>query len=169
MPDDVVFVAALDDGRAMRLRSISDAVARPEVVSEYGEWGEIDPAAMSMAMDRWLIEVEDGGWVAVGDMSAHPQWYGASPGSRAMNIGIGLVADVRGHGIGWRAQAGLAAHLHSVGVVRVEASTDVMNVAEQRALSRAGFVHEGTLRGAQVRADGRHDLQVWSHLDPSAD
>ena len=23
---------------------------------------------------------------------------------------------------------------------------------------------EGVLRGAQVRADGRHDLQLWSHL-----
>ena len=171
MSGDVVFEAVLDDGGALRLRSISDDVARPEVVSEYGEWGEIDPAAKSLSLDRWLIEVQDEGegWAAVGDMSAHPQWYGASPGSRAMNIGIGLVAEARGRGIGWRAQAGLAAHLHASGVVRVEASTDVTNAAEQRALSRAGFVYEGTLRGAQVRADGRHDLQVWSHLVARAD
>ena len=31
-------------------------------------------------------------------------------------------------------------------------------------LERAGFRLEGVLRGAQVRRDGRHDLQVWSHL-----
>jgi RimJ/RimL family protein N-acetyltransferase len=58
----------------------------------------------------------------------------------------------------------LADVLHERGIVRVEASTDVTNVAEQRALAKAGFICEGTLRGAQMRADGRHDLQLWAHL-----
>jgi RimJ/RimL family protein N-acetyltransferase len=68
-------------------------------------------------------------------------------------------------GIGAVAQRLLAEELHLRGVVRVEASTDVENTPEQRSLARAGFEHEGTLRRAQARKDGRHDLQVWSHLD----
>jgi len=53
-------------------------------------------------------------------------------------------------------------------VIRVEAGTDVDNVAEQTSLERAGFVLEGTLRLAQERRDGLHDLQIWSHIRPAA-
>lgn len=42
-------------------------------------------------------------------------------------------------------------------VHRVEAGTDVDNIAEQRALQRAGFRREGVARGAQWRAGGWHD------------
>jgi RimJ/RimL family protein N-acetyltransferase len=44
----------------------------------------------------------------------------------------------------------LADLLHKRGVYRVEALTDVSNVAEQRTLAKAGFQFEGVLRGAQV-------------------
>ena len=54
--------------------------------------------------------------------------------------------------------------LHAGGVHRVQASTDVANIAEQRSLERAGFVREGVARGSQVRADGRHDLVLYSCL-----
>jgi len=142
----------------------------PASPSPWGDWGEKDPEAMSLAMERWLVELtsEEGETEAVGDLSAHSVWYGASPGSRAINIGISLVEDHRGRGIGAVAQRLLAQELHSRGVVRVEASTDVENLAEQRALERAGFTYEGTLRLAQGRADGLHDLQVWSHVRPPA-
>jgi RimJ/RimL family protein N-acetyltransferase len=121
---------------------------------------------MQMHIDTWLVEVvgDDGRPLVVGDLTAHAVWYGPTLGSRAMNIGISLVEDFRGHGIGAIAQRLLAELLHEQGIVRVEASTDVENAAEQRALSRAGFIQEGTLRSAQSRADGLHDLQVWSHL-----
>ena len=59
----------------------------------------------------------------------------------------------------------LAAELFATtDVHRVEASTDVENVAEQRALEKAGFVREGIQRGAQFRAGGRHDLVTYSRL-----
>ena len=47
---------------------------------------------------------------------------------------------------------------------RIEASTDVTNIAEQKSLERAGFTREGVLRSAQKRADGRHDLYAYSIL-----
>ena len=49
-------------------------------------------------------------------------------------------------------------------VNRVEAQTDVENIAEQRALEKAGFVREGVLRGSQFRAGGYHDLVSYSVL-----
>jgi len=97
-------------------------------------------------------------------MSAHPHFYGPNAGSKAMNMGITIADEHRGRGIGTQAQRMLAELLHSRGIVRVEASTDISNIAEQRALAKAGFVCEGTLRGAQMRGDGRHDLQLWAHL-----
>lgn len=39
-----------------------------------------------------------------------------------------------------------------------------LNIGEQKALERAGFKYEGTLRKAQARIDALHDIQVWSHI-----
>ena len=47
---------------------------------------------------------------------------------------------------------------------RVEAQTDVENIAEQRSLEKAGFVREGIARGAQFRAGSFHDLVTYSRL-----
>ena len=47
---------------------------------------------------------------------------------------------------------------------RIEAQTDVDNIAEQRSLEKAGFVREGTARGAQFRAGAYHDLVTYSIL-----
>ncbi len=49
-------------------------------------------------------------------------------------------------------------------VQRVEASTDLENLAEHRALEKAGFQREGVLRRAQFRAGDWHDLVVYSVL-----
>lgn len=133
------------------------------VTSEYEDWGQRDPAAQPVDLERWRIVVDG---VEVGELSAHSRWYGPTAGSRAMSIGITISPEFRGRGHGAEAQRLLAELLHERGVVRVEASTDIANLAEQRALARAGFALEGTLRGAQVRADGRHDLQLWSHVSP---
>ena len=141
----------------------TEAVESPDSPSEFEDWGEIDPRARPTELLRWLIEA-DGGSV-VGDLSAHPVYHGPTAGSRAMNIGITVLEAFRGRGIGTIAQRLLAEELHLRGVIRVEASTDVRNLPEQRALAKAGFVMEGVLRRAQGRRDGIHDLQLWSHIE----
>ena len=160
----------IDGLGTVTIRGIDDDHPRPASTSTWADWGEVDRTAMPEDLRRWLIEVTDvhGNVTTVGDLSAHPVRYGPTAGSRALNIGISLVEEFRGRGIGAIAQNLLAEHLHDEGVVRVEASTDVDNVAEQRALARAGFVYEGVLRQAQQRADGLHDLQSWSHVRPGA-
>jgi RimJ/RimL family protein N-acetyltransferase len=72
-------------------------------------------------------------------------------------IGIWLRPEYRGRGIGTAAQARVAElFFRHTTVNRVEAHTDVENVAEQRALEAAGFWREGVTRGAQWR-DGAYD------------
>jgi len=103
--------------------------------------------------------VEDG---EVADVAV---FHGPNPGSRAFNIGIALLPKHRGHGHGTEAQRQLAAYLFAHTMVeRLEASTDVGNLAEQRALERAGFTREGTLRHAQFRDGEFHDMVLYSRL-----
>ena len=157
----------IDGLGSIKIRAIGESDSRPKSFSVYEDWGDFAPEAANLQMLRWVIELTnlDGPNVAVGDLSAHATWYGPSRGSRAMNIGISLVESYRGLGIGTAAQRLLAKELHSQGVIRVEAGTDVTNIAEQRALENAGFAYEGTLKKAQARADGLHDLQVWAHIE----
>jgi RimJ/RimL family protein N-acetyltransferase len=101
----------------------------------------------------------------VGDVSWIPVANGPTYPCLAWNIGITLLPGARGRGIGWRAQRLLAEHLFATtDLDRVQASTDVENLAERRALERAGFVHEGVLRGAQVRGGRRRDIVLYGLL-----
>ncbi len=89
--------------------------------------------------------------------------YGPGTESRALNIGIALHPDARGHGYGTEAQRLVAELLFELfDIERVEASTDIENLAEQRSLEKAGFTREGVLRRAQFRAGGYHDLVYYS-------
>jgi aminoglycoside 6'-N-acetyltransferase len=107
--------------------------------------------------------VGEGEPVPIGSVSWHAVDYGPPPTSRGWNIGITLVPEWRGFGHGTRAQRLLAEHLFATTVAeRVEASTDVDNTAERRALERAGFSYEGVLRRAQFRAGGWRDMALYS-------
>jgi RimJ/RimL family protein N-acetyltransferase len=65
-----------------------------------------------------------------------------------LQIGILLFPEHRGKGIGTAAQRLLADSLFSTTLAnRLEATTEIDNVAEQRALENAGFVREGVVRG----------------------
>lgn len=102
-----------------------------------------------------LAVLADGGELA-GEVSWHWNHWGPNAGSRCPMIGIWLRPTHRGRGIGRRAQAELVElFFRHTTANRVEASTDVENVAEQRALEAAGFRREGRIRGSQWR-DGRH-------------
>jgi RimJ/RimL family protein N-acetyltransferase len=107
----------------------------------------------------------DAGGTAVGEVSWHAVDYGPPPSSRALNVGISLAREHRGKGYGTQAQRALAGYLFATYPLnRVEASTDVTNVAEQRALEKAGFTREGVLRGAQWRAGEWHDLVGYARV-----
>ena len=168
-------VALTSSGLEVRVRRLRDGETRPDSSSEYDDWGTFDIRFEEDWHDRAMVESRppgspDSAWIAVGDMSWHSELHGPNLASRAISIGVSLTEDARGRGIGTVAQSLLALALHRAGIHRVEASTDVANLAEQHALARGGFTREAVLRGAQVRADGRHDLVLFSCLpgEPTA-
>lgn len=111
--------------------------------------------------DLLIVRLEDG--ERVGTVQFHRVSYGSS--SPAANVGIFVAPEFRGHGYGAEAQRLLADYLLSFYPIgRVEAGTDAENVAEQRALERAGFVREGIARAASWRGDRWHDMVVYSRI-----
>ena len=150
-----------DSGARVTLRLAVDGEVLPDSSSVYDEWGEMLPLTETVgSIERLVIECDG---EPVGHVSWHRTHYGPNLGSCAWNIGIGLTTPAQGLGLGTVAQRLLAHHLLLTGPLdRVEASTDVENYAEQRALEKAGFTREGILRSAQERLDGRHDLISYS-------
>jgi RimJ/RimL family protein N-acetyltransferase len=111
-----------------------------------------------------LVETIEDGRV-VGTVGWHLVHYGANAESRAWMFGIDIVPDARGKGYGTEAQRLVAEYLfRTTSANRVEASTDVENLAEQRSLEKAGFTREGVARGAQLRAGSYHDLVLYGKL-----
>jgi RimJ/RimL family protein N-acetyltransferase len=116
---------------------------------------------------------EEGGSLAVetpeGTLAGGVSWFsvphGPTAACRALNIGISLLPGQRGRGYGAAAQHALAEYLFATTLVeRIEAETDVANVAEQRALERAGFTREGVLRHAQFHVGQWRDTVLYSVL-----
>ena len=80
-------------------------------------------------------------------------------------IGIALLPEWRGQGIGWRAQAMFCSYLFEhTPVQRIEAATHAENVAEQGSLEKAGFTLEGVIRAAEFRAGQWRDGYLYSRL-----
>jgi len=109
------------------------------------------------------VEAPDG--ALAGTVSWFTVPHGPSAACRALNIGISLLPGHRGRGYGSAAQRALAEYLFATTLTeRIEAETDVENIAEQRALERAGFTREGVLRHTQFRAGRWRDNVIYSVL-----
>jgi RimJ/RimL family protein N-acetyltransferase len=171
------------DGATIRLREATIADAEvvdargldPARIGEFNDLGQAAPRPLAedLADGRSFMTPEHGRLLierlsdarVIGDVSWHPVRYGPNERSTALNIGISLDPEARGHGHGSEAQRLLAELLFALyRVERVEASTDVDNIAEQRSLEKAGFTREGVIRRAQHRAGGYHDLVGYSIL-----
>ena len=75
-------------------------------------------------------------------------WVSTSGPRGCVQIGILLLPEHRGCGVGTAAQLLLAEYLFAHTTAnRLEATTGIDNTAEQHALEKAGFTREGLLRG----------------------
>jgi aminoglycoside 6'-N-acetyltransferase len=118
---------------------------------------------LSHGMGRLMVCDKQG--ATVGVVSYVTVFHGPPPANVVYNIGIDIVPASRRRGYGADAQRLLARYLFETYTVeRIEASTDVENVGEQRALERAGFTREGVLRRAQWRLGAWHDIALYSKL-----
>jgi RimJ/RimL family protein N-acetyltransferase len=165
----------------VRLRDVTladadllDAWNTPRAHGEFNDFGMPRSPAPREAMAAGPLRNDHNGLLIVelvadarpiGTVSWHKVMNGPNPESAAWNMGISLVPEARGRGYGSEAQRQLADYLfETTEANRVEASTDVDNLAEQRSLEKAGFAREGVQRGAQFRAGTYHDLIVYSRL-----
>jgi RimJ/RimL family protein N-acetyltransferase len=116
---------------------------------------------------RLMVEVERE-QVAAGFVSWGLRDFGGP--TKHWEIGIALLPDWRGQGIGWRAQRMLCDYLFKhTPCQRIQAGTHPENIAEQNSLVKAGFQLEGVIRACEFR-DGRWcDGYLYSRLrdDPT--
>jgi RimJ/RimL family protein N-acetyltransferase len=133
---------------------------RPQRMRKLVESGD---AFQSWGDQKGRLAVEAEGEY-IGHVSWHPVHYGPIP-APAINFGISLIPSGRGKGHGTEAQRLLVAYLFANTTVnRLEASTDVENQAEQRALEKAGLAREGVVRGCHFRNGEYRDMVLYSIL-----
>lgn len=145
----------------------------PAFQSEYGTFG-LRPAGQlehHFAENGFLTERQglllivslDG--ELLGEISYHQVRHGPNEGSIAYNIGTTLAPPHRYKGYGLEAKALLVQYIfNTYPIARIEAATDLENLAAQRGLEKAGFTREGVLRKAQWRNGQWHDIVIYSKL-----
>ena len=144
-----------------------------DIAGEMSWFGFRDPGRLAsrlaaqemLTSDRGMMAVVDDQGRLVGEVQWHQVFNGPPPNGACWNIGIWIAPEFRGKGYGSDAQRLVAAYLfeHTY-LERVEASTESDNVAEQRALEKAGFTREGVLRRACFRGGAWRDMVMFSKL-----
>jgi RimJ/RimL family protein N-acetyltransferase len=136
------------------------AAARDELEQIIGWWD--DPAA------PFPLSVADAG----DDRYLGMVILFAERPSGIVELGYGVHPAARGHGVGRRAVV-LATRwaFDALDAARVEARTDLENLASQRLLERAGFTAEGIERSSREVNGRRYDMRCWARLpgDPDPD
>jgi RimJ/RimL family protein N-acetyltransferase len=142
----------------------------PEMTGEYGWFGWFDLRRWRRGWDENGLIGPDGGTLIVdrdGERLGLVNWrrHQTTPAAHGWEIGIALIPEARGHGFGTQAQRLLARYLFAHTTVhRIWAATEVGNLAEQRALEKAGFSREGVLRGIGWRDGAWRDGVIYSLL-----
>ncbi|MFG2904454.1 GNAT family N-acetyltransferase [Kitasatospora sp. NPDC048286] len=152
------------------LAVIEEMVNDPEALGEFQWYGWRDPQRFrrqwvegGLLDDRqWMLAVVVGGGFG-GFVAASRS--GVRPSAPYWSIGVQLRPQVRGRGIGTRAQRLLVDYLfaHSP-VMRLEADTEAGNLAEQRVLEKLGFTREGVQRAVTFRGGEWRDVVRYSLL-----
>jgi len=122
-------------------------------------------AGEMLTHDRGALAVVDDADELVGEVSWIRTYNGPPPQGDCWNLGIWILPEHRGKGHGTEAQRLGASYLFEhYYLERVEAGTEAANVAEQRALEKAGFTREGVLRKACFRGGEWRDMVIFSKL-----
>ena len=165
-------MADMDDDVALRLAAEADLAIVERLTQDPGATGEfawLGWHKLTRFRQWWtenrLISDDNGILMVVrgADRLGFVSWHKvpSTPGCYYWNIGIALLPEARGKGHGTQAQRMLARYLFAhTTVQRIEAATEAGNVAEQRALEKAGFTREGVHRCVGWR-DGAYRDGVW--------
>jgi len=112
------------------------------------------PSSLSPCPDGTLAEIVS--WRAI---------KAGGPEGGCLEIGALLFPEHRGRGVGTAAQRLLVEYLFATTLVnRLQAVTDLENLAEQRVLERIGFRREGVLRGLALIGGRWRDGVLYAQL-----
>jgi ribosomal-protein-alanine N-acetyltransferase len=169
MPDEPVRLRPIEEAD-LDLLSRFDT---DQAASQPFEWtGFGDPGARRR---RW----EQDGWIgrdstqlavalADGTLAGVVGWravQAGGPEGGCLEIGALLFPEHRGRGVGTAAQRLLVEYLFATTLAnRLQAITDVENLAEQRVLERIGFRREGVMRGLAFIGGRRRDGVLYAQL-----
>ena len=148
----------------------------PAVAGEFAQFGWFDLQQWRREWAEDKLIGDDGGVLMVvcgGERLGFVNWrrQTSTPAASYWEIGVALLPEARGHGYGTQAMRLLARYLFAHTTAhRIEAATEVGNVAARRALEQAGFTQEGVLRANFWRDGAWRDGVIYSLLrtDPPA-
>ncbi|HEY2443223.1 MAG TPA: GNAT family protein [Streptosporangiaceae bacterium] len=170
MSDPVTLRPVAEDDLALLERLTND----PEGAGPHEWYGWGDPHVYRHRwMENGLLGSAGGTLLVASGTEVHGfvNWRQVYTGltSYCWEIGIRLLPQARGAGRGTLAQQLIVRYLFAhTQVNRIQAATETGNLAEQRALEKAGFTREGVLRGCSWR-DGRwRDGVLYSVLRDEA-
>ncbi|OGD45383.1 hypothetical protein A3K79_07430 [Candidatus Bathyarchaeota archaeon RBG_13_46_16b] len=135
----------------------------PSFFGEYNPLEQTTKAEMEKNYDsaiaerrRFFIEKKDGTKIGV---------VNTFPAGDLLEIGFTLTPNERGKGYGPEAVVILVDYLFLArDLVRIQAATDLRNVASQKVLERAGFTREGVVRKSMFLRGEWRDLLLYSIL-----
>lgn len=143
--------------REQDLDTLNFLTGDPDGTGAFQWYGWHDPHRHRRRWEDSGFLEEDGGllMIAVGEERAGLLSWRKMVTSRVSYcwaMGVIVAPGFRGQGVGTRAQRLLVEYLFThTPVNRIEATTEITNLAEQRALEKAGFTREGVLRGGGFR------------------
>jgi RimJ/RimL family protein N-acetyltransferase len=139
------------------LQVMENLIGDPDTAGEFAWFGWRAPGFFRQPWEENGLLGPDGGALMVvrgEERLGFVNWrrQPSTAGAYFWAIGIALLPTARGHGYGTQAQRLLVRYLFAhTPVHRIEADTEVDNIAEQKALEKVGFTREGVSRGAAWR------------------
>ena len=168
-----------DDEVALRpvceedLPFLQGLISDPRDAGSFTWQGFRDPREWRQRWEATRSFVGAGGGVAIVLSGAEPagfvswdqnQWFGRP----CWSVAIELAREMRGRGVGTRAHELLVSYLFANTLFnRIEAYTEADNLAERRALEKAGFTVEGNLRSVCFREGQWRDGILYSLIRPT--
>lgn len=142
----------------------------PDTTGEFARFGWFGPGRYRRKWAENGLIADDGGTLMVvrgQERLGFVAWHRrqTTPAAYCWSMGVTLLPEARGKGHGTQAHRLLARYLFAHTTVhRIEAATEADNIAEQKALEKAGFSREGVLRGFGWREGSWRDAVIYGLL-----
>ncbi|UOG23745.1 GNAT family N-acetyltransferase (plasmid) [Gordonia amicalis] len=144
------------------------AFASDPRVCEYMTWGPNCPADTHRFLVKRLVPSADDYQLAVivrGEVVGSAAVWVTDSANSVGELGYSLSSAVWGHGYATEvARLLIGVGRDRLGLVRIEATCDVYNIASARVLEKVGMVREGTLRSFKVVRGERRDHHLYSMI-----